>query len=264
MRLLAALGERGIYLARRKQLGPVAAAEPDAAVLAAFATACKQGRDLLEYEARALLRAHGVAVAEERVAHGADELAGIAAHFGEQALAMKVVSRDILHKSDAGGVKLDLRGEAELRTAYDAIMSSCRAYAPQADIEGMLLTPMARKGVEIIIGVSRDPIFGPVVMFGLGGIFVEVLEDVAFRSIPLSRHDARSMVNQIKARRILDGVRGHVPVDTEALADLLLKVSGIVSAYPQIAELDLNPVMAYEDGYAVVDARVIVGEAGRA
>lgn len=264
VRLLAALGERGIYLARRKQLGPVAAAEPDAAVLAAFATACKQGRDLLEYEARALLRAHGVAVAEERVAHGADELAGIAAHFGEQALAMKVVSRDILHKSDAGGVKLDLRGEAELRTAYDAIMSSCRAYAPQADIEGMLLTPMARKGVEIIIGVSRDPIFGPVVMFGLGGIFVEVLEDVAFRSIPLSRHDARSMVNQIKARRILDGVRGHVPVDTEALADLLLKVSGIVSAYPQIAELDLNPVMAYEDGYAVVDARVIVGEAGRA
>ncbi|THF67171.1 CoA-binding protein [Pseudothauera nasutitermitis] len=265
VRVLAALGERGIHLATRGQSEPAAAPEPDAAVLAAFTAAGEQGRDLFEYEARALLRAHGVAVAEERVARGADELAGIAAHFGEQALAMKVVSRDILHKSDAGGVKLGLRGEAELRTAYDAILSSCRAYAPQADIEGVLLTPMARKGVEIIIGVSRDPIFGPVLMFGLGGIFVEVLEDVAFRSIPLSRHDARSMVDQIKARRILDGVRGQVPVDTEALVDLLLKVSGIVSAYPQIAELDLNPVMAYEDGYAVVDARVIVdaGEEGK-
>ena len=107
----------------------------------------------------------------------------------------------------------------------------------------------------------RDPIFGPVLMFGLGGIFVEILEDVAFRAIPLSRHDACSMVEQIKARKILKGVRGEAAVDKEALVDLLLKISCIVEAYPQLAELDLNPVIAYDDGYAVVDARIIVNRA---
>ena len=113
----------------------------------------------------------------------------------------------------------------------------------------------------MIIGVSRDPIFGPVLMFGLGGIFVEILEDVAFRAIPLSRYDARSMVDQIRARRILEGARGEAAVDKEALVDLLLKVSSIVAAYPQLAELDLNPVILYEDGYAIVDARLIVNQA---
>ncbi len=117
---------------------------------------------------------------------------------------------------------------------------------------------MARKGVEVIVGVSRDPIFGPVLMFGLGGIFVEVLEDVAFRAIPLSRHDARSMVAQVKARKIFEGVRGAAAIDQEALVDLLLRTSSIVEAYPDLTELDLNPVIAYPDGYAVVDARVIV------
>ena len=182
----------------------------------------------------------------------------MAQRFGDQALVMKVVSKDILHKSDAGGVKLNLRGEAALREAYEQIMTSCRAYSASADIHGVLVTPMARKGTEIIIGVSRDPVFGPVLMFGLGGIFVEILEDVAFRAIPLSAHDARSMVDQIKARKILEGARGEAAVDKAALVDLLLKVSSIVTAYPQLAELDLNPVLAYDDGYAVVDARVIV------
>jgi acetyltransferase len=125
----------------------------------------------------------------------------------------------------------------------------------------VLVTPMARKGTEVIIGVSRDPIFGPVLMFGLGGIFVEILEDVAFRAIPLTRHDARSMVAQIEARKILEGVRGEVGADQEALVELLLAVSSIVAAYPQLAELDLNPVIAYDDGYAIVDARVIVNQA---
>jgi len=119
---------------------------------------------------------------------------------------------------------------------------------------------MARKGTEVIIGVSRDPVFGPVLMFGLGGIFVEVLEDVAFRAIPLSRDDARSMVNQIKARKILEGARGEPAVSKDALVELLLKVSSIVDAHSEILELDLNPVIAYDDGYAVVDARVIVSQ----
>ncbi|MCP5240297.1 MAG: acetate--CoA ligase family protein [Zoogloeaceae bacterium] len=256
--VLRALGERGIYLRDAEGRAPAPAARPTAETEALFVAAKNEERDLFEFEAKALLRAHGVQVAPEIVVHDADELAEVARQFGDQALVMKVVSKDILHKSDAGGVKLNLRGEAALRNAYDQIMSSCRAFLPSATIRGVLVTPMARKGTEVIIGVSRDPIFGPVMMFGLGGIFVEILEDVAFRAIPLSRHDARSMVEQIKARKILEGARGEAAVDKDALVDLLLKVSSIVAAYPALAELDLNPILAYDDGYAVVDARVIV------
>ncbi|SDJ93909.1 acetate--CoA ligase family protein [Billgrantia gudaonensis] len=258
VRVLAALGERGLYLAqnhRQSREMPVAA-KPELAEL--FHRAQAEGRDLYEYEAKELLRGHGVAVPEERLVRNEAELTEAVRHFGAAPLAMKVVSRDILHKSDAGGVKLDLVGEAALREAREAILTSCRAYDPDAAIEGVLVAPMAKKGVEVILGVIRDPIFGPVLMFGLGGIFVEILEDVAFRSIPLSRHDAESMVEQIKAKKILGGVRGEAPVDKEALVELLLTVSRIVEAYPQLVELDLNPVIVGADGYAVVDARVIV------
>ncbi len=258
VRVLAALGERGIYLQSRSGQAPVEPVEALQEMRTMFRRAQDEARDLFEFEAKALLRAHGVQMAPEVVVHSADELAEACAAFGDQTLVMKVVSKDILHKSDAGGVKLNLRGEAALRQAWVEIMASCRGYDPKADIRGVLVTPMAKKGVEVIIGVSRDVIFGPVLMFGLGGIFVEILEDVAFRAIPLSRQDAESMLTQIKGRQILDGVRGEPPVDKEALIDLLLKVSAIVAAYPQLSELDLNPVLVYEDGYAVVDARIII------
>jgi acetyltransferase len=261
VRVLAVLAERGIYLANQAGQSLQSGVAPTEEMQAMFARARNEGRDLFEYEAKALLRAHGVNVAPEALAHAPEDLAGIAARFADQSLAMKVVSKDILHKSDAGGVKLNLRGEAELRAAYDRIMASSRAYAPAADIRGVLVTPMAKKGTEVIIGVVRDPIFGPVLMFGLGGIFVEILQDVAFRAIPLSRHDAESMVDAIKGRKVLDGVRGEPPVDKAALIELLLKVSSIVTAYPQLSELDLNPVIAYPSGYAVVDARVITNQA---
>lgn len=261
VRVLAALGERGVYLAAHAREGARPTMTPSDAVRAMFARAADEKRDLFEFEARAMLRAHGVPVPDEVVVHEADELTAAAARFGDQPLAMKIVSKEILHKSDAGGVKLHLRGEAALRAAYDQILTSCRAYNPSASIRGVLVTPMARKGTEVIIGLVRDPIFGPVLMFGLGGIFVEVLEDVAFRAIPLSRADARSMVEQIRGRKILGGVRGEPPIDKEALVDLLLAVSGIASAYPQLSELDLNPVIAYPDGYTIVDARVIINRA---
>ena len=264
VRVLAALGERGLYLKNAAEQVPVEAVVPHANQLAVFEKARAEGRDLFEVEAKALLRSHGIAVAEEILVSDPSDLGDVAAHFGEQALVMKVVSKDILHKSDAGGVKLFLRGETALRDAWEQIMRSCKAYLPTAEIKGVLVTPMAKKGTEVIIGVSRDPIFGPVLMFGLGGIFVEILEDVAFRAIPLSRHAAVSMVDQIKARKILDGARGEAAVDKAALVDLLLKVSSIVSAYPQLAELDLNPVLAYPDGYAIVDARVIVNQEEKA
>ncbi|MBD3897564.1 acetate--CoA ligase family protein [Halomonas sp. ML-15] len=258
VRLLAALGERGHYLSasRGHRLPPPVPRDPgsEAAITAALAA----GRDLLEPEAKALLRAHGVPVLEERLVTAPPQLAEVAAQFGQVPLAMKVVSKDILHKSDAGGVRLNLVGEAALREAQESILASCRVYDPSAEIEGVLVAPMAPKGVEVIVGVSRDPIFGPVLMFGLGGIFVEVLEDVAFRAIPLSPFDARAMVDQIKARKILDGVRGEPAVDRDALVALLLSVSSIVSAYPEIAELDLNPVIANADGYTLVDARIIL------
>ncbi|WP_291993082.1 acetate--CoA ligase [Candidatus Accumulibacter sp. ACC003] len=258
VRVLAALGERGSYLAGRAGEQPALALAPDGDAERAFATAQAEGRDLFEFEAKDLLRAHGVAVPLERLAASAGDLTAIAEHFGEQPLAMKVVSRHILHKSDAGGVKLNVQGEAQMRVAFDEILDSCRAYDAQALITGVLVAPMARKGTEVIIGVVRDPIFGPVLMFGLGGIFVEILEDVVFRAIPLSYGDACSMLDQIKSRKILGGVRGEAAVDRQALIDLLLKVSSIVQAYPSLAELDLNPVIALADGYAVVDARIIV------
>lgn len=258
VRVLAALGERGQYLAQVERQSRERSVEPLPELTALFRQARAEGRDLLEYEAKRLLRDHGIEVPLELVVRNEAELAEAAGQFGETPLAMKVVSRDILHKSDAGGVRLNVVGEAAMREAREAILASCLAYDADAEIEGILVTPMAKKGVEVILGVIRDPIFGPVLMFGLGGIFVEILEDVAFRAIPLSRRDAEEMVEQIKARKILDGVRGEKAVDKAALVDLLLKVSRIVEAYPALSELDLNPVIINADGYAVVDARVIV------
>ncbi|WP_254275213.1 acetate--CoA ligase family protein [Halomonas sp. 3H] len=258
VRVLSALGERGQYLAQTNRQARESAVEPLPELTAMFQQARREGRDLLEYEAKRLLRDHGVEVPEERVVRDEAELADAASRFGETPLAMKVVSKDILHKSDAGGVKLNVVGEVAMREARQAILASCLAYDAGAEIEGVLVTPMAKKGVEVIVGVIRDPIFGPVLMFGLGGIFVEILEDVAFRSIPLSRFDAESMVEQIKAKKILGGVRGEKAVDKAALVDLLLTVSRLVEAYPALSELDLNPVIVNADGYAVVDARVIV------
>ncbi|PWV70214.1 acetate--CoA ligase family protein [Halomonas sp. A11-A] len=258
VRVLAALGERGQYLAQVERQSRERSVEPVPELTALFREAQADGRDLFEYEAKRLLRDHGIEVPLELVVRNEAELAEAAGQFGETPLAMKVVSKDILHKSDAGGVRLNVVGEAAMREARDAILASCLAYDADAEIEGILVTPMAKKGVEVILGVIRDPIFGPVLMFGLGGIFVEILEDVAFRAIPLSRRDAEEMVDQIKARKILDGVRGEKAVDKAALVDLLLKVSRIVEAYPELSELDLNPVIVNADGYAVVDARVIV------
>ncbi len=261
VRVLSALGERGQYLAQKERQSRERSVEPLPELTAMFRQARGEGRDLFEYEAKRVLRDHGIAVPLELVVRDEAELAEAAGQFDETPLAMKVVSKDILHKSDAGGVKLNVVGEAAMREAQEAILASCREYDADAEIEGILVTPMAKKGVEVILGVIRDPIFGPVLMFGLGGIFVEILEDVAFRAIPLSRRDAEEMVEQIKAKKILGGVRGEKAVDKAALVDLLLKVSRIVEAYPELSELDLNPVIVNADGYAVVDARVIVERA---
>jgi acetyltransferase len=207
-------------------------------------------------------------LAEAGVAMGpahlvADQTAAIAAFkaMGSAPVAAKVVSRDILHKSEANGVKLNLADEDAVARAFEQIVINGRNYAPNADIAGVLVTPMAAKGgVETIIGVVRDPTYGPVMMFGLGGVLVEVLKDVVFRSLPLSERDARSMLEEIRAREILNGVRGAPPVDKDALVELMLSISSLCVAFPEISELDLNPVLAYPRGISVLDSRILLRE----
>ena len=220
--------------------------------------ASREKRDLLETEARDLLQAHGIAMPPHRLLRTRDDADAAIRQFADAPLAMKVVSKDILHKSEAGGVRLDLTGAEALRSAFDAIQTSALAYKAGADIAGMLVTPMADRGTEVIIGVTRDPQFGPVIMFGLGGVFVEVIRDVVFRALPLAPADAHEMIAELRYKTMLDGARGAEPADKQALADLLLRVSQIASLHPEIAEIDLNPVIARSNGYTIVDARVIL------
>ena len=230
---------------------------------AILSTIIAQGRDAFyEHEAKDLLSNYGVNVPGQFLARSEDDLARVANELGDAPMAMKIVSQDILHKSDAGGVKLKITGEAALREAYREIVANARAYDPDADVHGVLVAPMAQSGVEIIIGVIHDPMFGPVMMFGLGGIFVEVLKDVSFRALPMSRADAHEMVEEIQSAKILHGVRGGLPVDKDALEDLMMKVSQLALAHPEIKEIDLNPVILRNDGYDVVDARMILNSKG--
>ncbi|MEH6811950.1 MAG: acetate--CoA ligase family protein [Motiliproteus sp.] len=259
--IMAALAQRGCYI-RQQRVSELCATIPPRVAASHAAQkllneAKEEHRDPYEHEAKQLLSHYDISIPTQQLVRNLKAIPTLGSELLSQPLAMKVVSRDIIHKSDAGGVKLNLRGQQALAAGYERILENCQRYQADADIEGVLLTPMAKPGVEVIIGVNRDPIFGLVLMFGLGGIFVEILKDVTFRSIPLSRLDARAMINQIKANKILDGARGQQPVDKEALVDLLLKVSQIVETHPEISEMDLNPVIAYPDGYSIVDARII-------
>ncbi|CAK7071503.1 MAG: Trans-feruloyl-CoA synthase FCS1 [Desulfovibrio sp.] len=230
-----------------------------------LATCRKEGRDfVMEHEAREILAEAGAAMAPIAVAATADDAAKSFVALGRVPVAMKIVSRDIIHKSDAGGVILNVTDEDGARKAFEKIVENTRGYAKNhggqnPDITGVLLTPMAKKGgVEVILGVVNDPSYGSVMMFGLGGVLVEVLKDVAFRAVPLSEYDARAMMNEIKGRVILDGVRGAKGVDKEALITLMQRLSALCAACPEIKELDLNPVLAYPDGIDVLDARILL------
>ena len=212
---------------------------------------------LTEIESKQVLAAAGIPVAEATLAASADDAAKAAAKAGFPVV-LKIVSPDVTHKSDVGGVKIGLEDEAAVRTAYDDIIAAVSDRQPKARIEGVAVQAMARPGTEVIVGMSKDPQFGPVLMFGLGGIFVVVLKDVSFRIVPLEERDAREMIDEIKGRAVLDGVRGGEPADIGALASLLLQLSAFAEANPQVEELDLNPVFAYKDGCLAVDARIVV------
>lgn len=226
-----------------------------------IATARAEGRTLLsEAEAKELLAEAGVPVTETRVASSADEAAAIADELGYPVV-LKIVSPDIAHKSDVGGVALGFQDGDAVREGYEAMLARVQDAAPGATIAGISVQRQAEPGTEVIIGSTTDPQFGPVMMFGLGGVFVEVLKDVAFRIVPLEERDARQMVRDIEGFAILEGVRGQPPADTDALERIILQVSQFIAEHPEVEELDLNPVLAYADGAVAVDARIILAGA---
>jgi acyl-CoA synthetase (NDP forming) len=170
---------------------------------------------------------------------------------------MKVVSPDVVHKSDIGGVMVGVR-RADTAAAYTSIVDSVRGALGDVAIDGVLVQPMVSGGTELIIGMVREPSFGPLVMFGLGGLLVEALADVVFRLAPLTRGDAEAMLDGIRGARVLGGLRGRPPVDREAVIDVLLRVSQLAVDHPEIAELDINPLMAMPEGAIAVDARASI------
>jgi acyl-CoA synthetase (NDP forming) len=212
---------------------------------------------LTEIEAKEILKGAGIPVVETRLAKTITEAVNISKETGFPVV-MKIVSPDVLHKSDSGGVKLDVQNSTQVRNTYREIISSVKRAQPKARIEGIAVQKMARPGIEVIIGMSKDAQFGPVLMFGLGGIMVEILKDVSFRVVPLTRKDAHEMITEIKGYPVLEGYRGQEPADIAFLENLLVKVSEFIVNSPDIKELDLNPIFAYKEGAVAVDARIIL------
>jgi len=229
--------------------------------LAVIEKARANGRDALtEMEAKQVFEAYKLPVTHSRVATSEDEAVKLAEEIGYPVV-MKIVSPQILHKSDANGVKVNIKNEEAVRSTYHTILENARNYKADADIHGVLIQEMAPMGTEVILGSVNDSTFGPTVMFGLGGIFVEVLKDVTFRVAPFSKKQALEMISEIKGAPILQGVRGELPRDIDALADAICKYAFmVIDLSEEISESDANPVMVYEVGESlkVVDARVIL------
>ena len=212
---------------------------------------------LTEVESKELLKKAGIPIVEAKLARSNKEAVSLSKEMGFPVV-LKISSPDVIHKSDSGGVKLGLANATQVGKAYNEIISSIKKTYPKAEIQGVSVQPMAPPGVEVIVGISKDPQFGPVLMFGLGGILVEVLKDVSFRIVPVTERDAREMIREIKGYPILEGYRGQKPASIPALEKLIVKVSQFVEKNPQIKELDLNPIFAYPDKAVAVDARIIL------
>ncbi len=212
---------------------------------------------LTEVESKELLKKAGIPLVEAKLARSKKEAISISKEMGLPVV-LKISSPDVVHKSDSGGVKLGLANATQVSKAYNEIISSVKQAYPEAQIEGVSVQPMVPLGVEVIVGMSKDPQFGPVLMFGLGGILVEVLKDVSFRIVPVTARDAREMIRELKGYPILEGYRGQKPASIPALEKLIVKVSQFVEENPHIKELDLNPIFAYPDKAVAVDARIIL------
>lgn len=223
----------------------------------------REGGFLLEPEALALVKGAGLPVIEHRTASSADEAIAAAAQIGYP-VALKIVCREIVHKTEADGVQLDLRDAAAVGAAYRRVTEGAARHRADARIEGVLVCRMAKPGVEAILGLTRDPQFGHALMFGLGGIFVELYRDVAFRLVPISEADANEMIREIKGFPVLLGTRGKPARDLDAVVQSLLTLSDLAESRPEIDALDLNPVILYEHGCVVVDAKAFLTGKGNA
>ena len=229
-------------------------------IYALIESAREEGRlQLLEHEAKKILRACGLEVPKYTIATTMDEAVKAAEEIGYPVV-LKISSEDIIHKSDIGGVKVGIADERELRNAYKEILYRAKKGYPDATIRGILVNEMVERGIETIVGASRDPQFGPVVMFGLGGIYVEVLKDVAFRVAPIDTREALELINDIKSHPLLYGVRGEKRKDINALARTISLLSYLIEEIPEIVEMDLNPLIVLERGCKIVDARVTLRE----
>lgn len=222
-----------------------------------FQTAIQQKRKVLTVqESKSILQNEGFPVNPTGFGQSLEEIISESEKIGFPVV-LKVSSEDIIHKSDVGGVVTGIRSKNDLIEQFQIMKEKINQQQPDAHINGFIVEQL-ETGIELLIGSTHDPMFGPILAFGLGGIYVEILKDVVFRLIPIEREDATEMLTEFKAAKILDGVRGQPPIDKKALIELLLKTSMFIDKYPEIEELDLNPIFATDKGVSVVDARIIL------
>jgi acetyltransferase len=214
---------------------------------------------LSELDALALVEAYGVPTVGARLARTADEAAALARDLGDGPVALKVVSRRIVHKTDAGGVRLGVVGPRAAHDAYESIVASVSRAVPDAEVEGVLVQRQIEHGRELIVGITRQAGFGPLVMVGLGGVLVEVLRDASFRLAPIDAREAADMLRGLRGAKLLDALRGMPAVDRGAVADVLVRIARLGADFPEIEELDVNPLVLSAAGGVAVDARVLLG-----
>jgi acyl-CoA synthetase (NDP forming) len=212
---------------------------------------------LLETEAKTICEEYSIPVTRFKLANNLKEAIELAEELGFPVV-LKIVSPDVIHKSEAGGVMVNLKNKVEVQAAYEKILENAKKYKAAAKITGVLVQEMAPQSTEVIVGAIKDPQFGQTLMFGLGGIFVELLKDVTFKIAPITLEDAQEMITEVKAYPLLKGYRNTPPADIDAIITILLNTSRLVMDNQEISELDLNPVMAYEKGAKTVDARIIL------
>jgi acyl-CoA synthetase (NDP forming) len=213
---------------------------------------------VLEPDAASVLQKHGIPYPQHGLATSAEDAVSLAGHLGYPVV-LKLVSPDVLHKSDVGAVKVGLSSPEHVRKAFRSIVDEVATRTPEAEVRGILVCQQAPDGLELIVGALHDAMFGPTVMVGMGGILTEVLDDVSLRLAPIEEGDGREMIRELRGYPLIAGTRGRPALDEEALVQLLLSVSGLVAAHPDILELDLNPVRVYEQGLLVLDVRMIRG-----
>jgi acyl-CoA synthetase (NDP forming) len=214
-------------------------------------------KHLLETEAKTVCMEYRIPVTKFKLAKNKADAVNFADEIGYPVV-LKIVSPDVIHKSDVGGVIINVKDAEDVRKAYEQIMDSVKRHKPNAKIIGVLVQEMAPQSTEVIVGATKDPQFGPTLMFGLGGIFVEILKDVTFRIAPVTEDEAREMISAVKAYPLLKGYRNTPPADIEAIVEILLNTSRLVMEHQEIKELDLNPIIVYEKGAKTIDARIIL------